>query len=73
MFTIARPVKFLAYRRLEVEVLEKSMEDLEQVREKDKELFEETIELKRKLNEESFETSNKETNDKLAEALAQSK
>ncbi|GKB56740.1 hypothetical protein Tco_0912926, partial [Tanacetum coccineum] len=57
---------------LRLRVLEKSMEELEQVREKDKELFEETIKQKRKLNEESFETSNKETNDKLAEALAQS-
>ncbi|GKD25748.1 hypothetical protein Tco_1231962, partial [Tanacetum coccineum] len=51
----------------------KSMKDLEQAREKDKELFEETIEQERKLNEEKFETFKKETNDKLAEALAQLK
>ncbi|GJX56618.1 hypothetical protein Tco_0286515 [Tanacetum coccineum] len=56
-----------------VEVLEKSMKDLEQAREKDKELFMETIEQERKLNEEKFETFKKETNDKLAEALAQLK
>ncbi|GKD38844.1 hypothetical protein Tco_1259051 [Tanacetum coccineum] len=47
--------------------------DLEQAREKDKELFMETIEQERKLNEEKFETFKKETNDKLAEALAQLK
>ncbi|GJV77325.1 hypothetical protein Tco_1508909 [Tanacetum coccineum] len=48
-----------------VEVLEKSLKDLEQAREKDKELFEETIKQERKLNEEKFETFKKETNDKL--------
>ncbi|GKA36794.1 hypothetical protein Tco_0723359 [Tanacetum coccineum] len=53
-----------------VEVLEKSMKDMVQAREKDKELFEETIEQERKLNEEKFEAFKKETNDKLAEALA---
>nr|GEX44228.1 hypothetical protein [Tanacetum cinerariifolium] len=46
------------------------MKDLEQAREKDNELFEETIEQERKLNEENFETFKKETNNKLAEALA---
>ncbi|GJV01539.1 hypothetical protein Tco_1335108, partial [Tanacetum coccineum] len=56
-----------------VEVLEKSLKDLEQAREKDKELFEETIKQERKLNEEKFETFKKETNDKLTEALAQLK
>ncbi|GJT92693.1 transposon, En/Spm-like, transposase-associated domain protein [Tanacetum coccineum] len=56
-----------------VEVLEKSMKDLEQVREKDKELLEEAIEQERKLNEEKFETFKKERNDKLVEALAQLK
>nr|GFB88984.1 hypothetical protein [Tanacetum cinerariifolium] len=56
-----------------VEVLEKSMKDLEQAREKDKELFEETTEQERMLNEEKFETFKKETNDMLAEALAQFK
>ncbi|GKB65119.1 ABC transporter C family member 8-like protein isoform X1, partial [Tanacetum coccineum] len=49
-----------------VEVLEKSMKDMEQAREKDKKLFEETIEQERKLNEDKFETFKKETNDKLA-------
>ncbi|GJT42536.1 hypothetical protein Tco_0951251 [Tanacetum coccineum] len=39
-----------------VEVLEKSMKDLEKTREKDKELFKEAIEQQRKLNEENFET-----------------
>nr|GEY90770.1 hypothetical protein [Tanacetum cinerariifolium] len=53
-----------------VEVLEKSLKDLEQAREKDKELFEEAIEQERKLNEEKLETFKNETNDKLAEALA---
>ncbi|GJU16897.1 hypothetical protein Tco_1144863 [Tanacetum coccineum] len=56
-----------------VEVLEKSMKDLEQAREKGKELFEKTIEQERKLNEEKFKTFKKKTNDKFAEALAQLK
>ncbi|GJT40314.1 hypothetical protein Tco_0940179 [Tanacetum coccineum] len=51
-------------------VLEKSMKNLEQAREKNKEIFEETLEQERKLNEENFESFKKETNDKLAEALA---
>ncbi|GJX48591.1 hypothetical protein Tco_0273781 [Tanacetum coccineum] len=50
-----------------VEVLGKSMKDLEQAREKDKELFEEAIEQERKLNKKKFETfkeeMKKETND----------
>nr|GEV66629.1 hypothetical protein [Tanacetum cinerariifolium] len=56
-----------------VEVLEKSMKDVEQAREKDKELFDETIKQERKPNEEKFKTFKKEINDKLAEALAQLK
>ncbi|GJR72786.1 putative reverse transcriptase domain-containing protein [Tanacetum coccineum] len=71
-----REVKHLKQSRIpiiKVEVLEKSMKDLEQVGEKDKELFEETMEQERNLNEEKFETFKKETNDKLAEALAQLK
>ncbi|GJR10577.1 hypothetical protein Tco_1181444 [Tanacetum coccineum] len=56
-----------------VEVLEKSMKDLEQERENDKELFEETIGQERKHNEEKFKTFKKETNDKLVEALTQVK
>ncbi|GKE08383.1 hypothetical protein Tco_1411934, partial [Tanacetum coccineum] len=66
-------VPTLIGRREFVEVLEKSMKDLEQAKEKDNELFEETIEQEKKLNEEKFETFKKETNDKLARALIQLK
>ncbi|PWA85052.1 transposon, En/Spm-like, Transposase-associated domain protein [Artemisia annua] len=60
-----------------VEVLEKSLKDLDQARVKDKEIFYETIEQERKLGEEKLETfkeeMKKETNERLAEALAQLK
>ena len=62
---------------LKVEVLEKSLKDLEQAREKDKELFDEAIEQERKLSKENLEAFKeevmKETNERLAEALAQLK
>ena len=58
-------------------MLEKSLKDLEQARVKDKEIFDETIEQQRKLGEEKLETfkeeMKKETNERLAEALAQLK
>ena len=58
-------------------MLEKSLKDLEQARVKDKEIFDETIEQQRKLGEEKIDTfkeeMKKETNERLAEALAQLK
>ncbi|GJZ00764.1 hypothetical protein Tco_0518193, partial [Tanacetum coccineum] len=56
-----------------VEVLEKSMKDLEQVGENDKDFSRKLWTKKENLNEEKFEIFKKETNDKLAEALAQLK
>ena len=65
------------YYFFKVEVLEKSLKDLEQAREKDKELFDEAIEQERKLSKENLEAfkeeMKKETNERLAKALAQLK